>query len=148
MELAGNFRVQPQPGNDEQRQTMSLMQRGGGNLHSRLQEDARPTRPSMQTAWDKGEHGNLNPAATEGGVRPRWRTTTYTLRAHDAACDKGGNRAALSSRAQHEGRGKCSPACVVKCNKYTNTTVKQLDVKRTRCGGTKRRGAPLFFTSS
>ena len=69
---------------------MSLMQRGGGDLHSRLQEDAHPTRPSMQTAWDKGEHGNLDPAATEGGVRPQWRTTTCTVRAHDAACDKGG----------------------------------------------------------
>ena len=54
----------------------------------------------------------------------------------------GPNTKAGANAAQHASSSATSTRT------HDQPTVKQLDVKRTRCGGTKRRGAPLFFTSS
>ena len=46
-------------------------------MRSRLQENPRPNRPRLQTAWDKGEHDDLDPTAPTEGIEPQQRGSNF-----------------------------------------------------------------------
>eukprot|EP00439_Symbiodinium_sp_Y106_P027244 s7248_g3.t1 len=66
-----------------------------------------PTEGKAVAAW--GRKDPEHPAGARGDGQ------------HNSSHDWGRRGREHPAGAQHEGRGKCSPACVVKCNKYKNT---------------------------